>query len=49
MATITAKKITPEKLEELIQTLDGLSIRYTEDGSKEAYQKIEEWLNQLKT
>jgi len=49
MATITAKKITPEKLEELIQTLDGLSIRHTEDGSKEAYQKIEEWLNQLKT
>ena len=44
MATISAKNVTPQKLDELIQTLDGLSLRHTEDGSKKAYQKIEEWL-----
>ena len=49
MATISSQEATPEKLDELVATLDGLGIQHTEDGTKDAYAAIENWIKQLNT
>jgi len=48
MATISAPNITTQKLEETLDTLDGFAIRHTEDGSQDAFQQVQNWIENLK-
>ena len=48
MATINSKDINGENLDNLIENLDGLGIRHTEDGTETAFISVQNWLNKLK-